>query len=105
MFTKYNVYECLYKGSWRYVFNDIYTICSKTCLKRPLKLDKTKDLQTDYRLIQVKSIAECSMLPQYFLTCIKPLSVLKTKFWSSFEWPFKTGFTVLQASSFQCLYV
>ena len=30
---------------------------SKTCLKRPLKLDKTKDLKTDYRLMQVKSLA------------------------------------------------
>ena len=28
------------------------------------------------------------------LTCIKRLSVIKTYFWSSFEWPLKTAFTV-----------
>ena len=28
------------------------------------------------------------------LTCIKQKSVLKTNFWSFFEWPLKTGFTV-----------
>ena len=35
--------------------------------------------------MQVKSTAECP---------IKRLSVLKTYFWSSFEWLLKTGFTV-----------
>ena len=33
---------------------------SKTCLKRPLKIDKTKILMTDGSLMKVESIAECS---------------------------------------------
>ena len=32
----------------------------KTCLKRPLKKTKKLAFKTDYRLMQVKSIAECS---------------------------------------------
>ena len=28
------------------------------------------------------------------LTCIKQQLVLETNFWSYFEWPLKTGFTV-----------
>ena len=32
------------------------------------------------------------------LTCIKRLSVLQPYIWSSFEWPLKTGFTVLSLS-------
>ena len=33
---------------------------SKTCLKRPLKIDKKKVLKTDDKLMKVVSIAECS---------------------------------------------
>ena len=36
---------------------------SKTCLKQPLKTDKTKILMTNGSLIQVESIAECSPWP------------------------------------------
>ena len=37
---------------------------SKTCLKRPLKkTQQTLVFNTNYRLIQVKSIAECSQGP------------------------------------------
>ena len=41
---------------------------SKTCVKRPLKIDKTKILMTNGSLIKVESIAECSPcnLLQYF---------------------------------------
>ena len=50
--------------------------------------------------MQVKSIAEC--LKEHsaiLLTCIKRfLSVLKTYFQSSFEWPLKTGFSVFHFS-------
>ena len=38
---------------------------SKTCLKRPLKITPKFFFSTDYCLMQVKSIAECSIL-QYF---------------------------------------
>ena len=34
---------------------------SKTCLERPLKIDKTKVLRTDDSLMQVESIAEYSL--------------------------------------------
>ena len=34
---------------------------SKTCLKRPLKKKTKLVFKTDYHLMQVKSIAECSM--------------------------------------------
>ena len=33
---------------------------SKTCVKRPIKKDKTKILMTNGSLMQVESIAECS---------------------------------------------
>ena len=33
---------------------------SKTCLKWPLKIDKTKTLMTNGSLMKIKSIAECS---------------------------------------------
>ena len=35
-------------------------IYSKTCLKRPLKIDKTKVVKTNGSLMKVLSIAECS---------------------------------------------
>ena len=38
-----------------------FTVYSKTCLKRPLKKDKTKVLKTNGSLMKVKSIAECSL--------------------------------------------
>ena len=61
MFIKNTMYMNVFtKQAEDNVFNDIYTIYSKTGLKPPVKLDKTKDLKTDYRLMQVKSIAECT---------------------------------------------
>ena len=43
-------------------------IYSKTCVKRPLKIEKTKILRTNGNLMNVKSIAECSLwgILQYF---------------------------------------
>ena len=43
-------------------YNTIYVflVYSKTCHKRPLKKDQKLVFNTDYRLMQVKSIAECS---------------------------------------------
>ena len=45
-----------------------YTIYSKTCLKPPLSKRPKLVFKTNYRLIQVKSIAECSKgsILQYF---------------------------------------
>ena len=50
-----------------------------------------------YRLMQVKHIADCS--PRAFcntFTFIKPPFVFKTFVLSIFEWPLKTGFTVIE---------
>ena len=67
---------------------------SKTCLKRLLKIDKTKVLKTNGSLMNVESMAECSkrafcntfdLHSAILLTCIKRYSVLKTHVWSSFR--------------------
>ena len=85
-------------------------IYSKTCLKRPLKRRPKLVFKTNYHLMQVKSIAECSlehsgqkycrMLPRehsaILSTCIKPTYIFKNFVLSIFEWPLKTGFTVGQ---------
>ena len=101
MYDHYQEYQCHLCNLTHY---------SKTCLKRPLEINKTKVLKTDYRLMQAKSIAECSKGEHsaMILTCIKrPWSILQyfwpalsdigieNHFWSSFEWPLKTGFTLL----------
>ena len=51
------------------------------------KIDKTKARKPFGIIMQVKSTAAI------LLTSIKLLLVLKNYFWSSFEWPLKTGFT------------
>ena len=50
-----------------------HSIYSKTCLKRPLEIDKTKVLMKNGSLMKVESIAECSLLErsEILLTCIK----------------------------------
>ena len=51
-------------------------------------------LKTNYRLTQVKSIAECSKGHSAILsTFIKLPFVIKIYVLSIFEWPFYTGFT------------
>ena len=50
------------------------------------------DFKTNYCLMQVKSIAECSAI---LLTFIKLPFVIKIFVLSIFEWPLKTGFTVV----------
>ena len=70
---------------------------SKTCLKGPLKRRQKLFFKTDYRLMVVKSIAECSNGEHsaLLLTFIKLPFAIKTFVLSIFEWRFKTGFTVL----------
>ena len=70
-------------------------------------LKKTKiDFETDYRLMQVKSIAECfkGEHSAILLTFIKLPVVIKTFVLSIFEQPFYTGFTVLHKESFPYMY-
>ena len=77
------------------------------------KEDQNLVFKTEYRLMQVQSIAECSkgehsaMLLTYIKqgghsaivsTYIKLLFVFKTSVWSIFEWPHNTGFTVFRKS-------
>ena len=60
--------------------------------------------KTDYRLIQVKSIAECSKrnILQYFRPSLSYHLHIKTFVLSSFEWPFKIGFTVFIKANKVC---
>ena len=60
------------------------------------KKDQKLVFKTDYRLMQVKSIAECSKREHSAIlsTCIKLPSVFKTFVLSILEWPLKTGLTV-----------
>ena len=48
--------------------SDQYLCYSKICLKRPLKIDKTKILMTSGSLMKDESFAECSLwsILQYF---------------------------------------
>ena len=66
-------------------------IYSKTCVIGHSQID-----ETNYRLMQVKSIAECSKGEHsaILLTFIKLAFVIKIVVLSIFEWPFYAGFTV-----------
>ena len=58
--------------------------------------------KTNYRLMQVKSIAECSTEHSSILsTFIKLPFVIKIFILSIFEWPFYTGFTEYILSCYQ----
>ena len=61
---------------------EIFGLYSKTCVKRPLsnsQKDQILVFKTNYRLMQAKSIAECSMgsILQYFPPSFKIQSVIK----------------------------
>ena len=60
------------------------------------KEDQKLFFKTDYRLMQVKSIAECSKREHSAIlsTYIKLPFVFKTSVMSISEWPLKTGLTV-----------
>ena len=59
--------------------------------------------KTDYRLMKVKSIAECSdgSILQYFGPSLSYHLSRRPLFLSNFEWSLKTGFTVLGKSVYQ----
>ena len=67
--------------------------CQLLNLCKTAILEKTENWfsNTNYRLMQVKKIAESAILS----TCIKLPFVIKIFVLSIFEWPFYTGFTVL----------
>ena len=66
------------------------------CLERPLKNKTKMFFKTNYRLMQVKSIAKCSKGEHSAMlsTSINLPFVIKIFVMSIFEWPLKTGFTV-----------
>ena len=73
---------------------------SKTCLKRLLKKNRKMIFNTDYSLIQIKRIAECSKRNESFCntsTFIRQPFFIKTFNSSIFKWPLTTGFTVLHS--------
>ena len=53
----------------------------KTCVKRPLKIDKANSLMTNGSLMVGKSIAECSYYAILF-TGIKAINAIETNFLS-----------------------
>ena len=81
-----------YYSSWSEDWN-----YSKTCLKRPLKKDKTKVLMENGSLMKVKSIAECSpwSILQYFWPALSDNRSRKPIFGLLFQWPLKTDFTAM----------
>ena len=72
-------------------------IYSKTRVKRPPSKDRKLVLKTNNCLIQVKSIAECSIGEHsaILLTFIKLPFTNKIFVLSVFEWPLYTGFTAI----------
>ena len=90
--------ECLDSEAWSAqpvvcTIKGMYSV--KPVLSHHSKRRPTLVLKTDYRLMQVKSIAECSHGAFCNTsTFIKLPFVIKTFVLSIFEWPLKTGFTV-----------
>ena len=81
----------------RFIITCMY---SKTCVKRTLSKRPQLVFNANYRLMQVKSIAECSKGHSAILfTFIKLQFVIKIFELSIFKWPLKTGFTVHSCES------
>ena len=57
--------------------------------------------------MQVESIAEWSKgsILQYFWPALSDNQSKKNNFWSSFEWPLKTGFTVILCCFLKIIFV
>ena len=68
----------------------------KPALSGHLKKDKTKVLMENDSLMEVESIAECSLwsILQYFWPALRDYRHWKPMFGNLFEWQLKTGFTV-----------
>ena len=73
-----------------------YIYCSATFVKRPLSKRPNMVFKTDFRLMQVKSIAECFQMSilQYFRPLLSYQLSLRPFVLSIFKWPFYTGLTV-----------
>ena len=83
--------------SSRYTTHYLYNN-SKTCLKQPLKKKNKNGFQDRFLLNASQNIAEFWSILQYFRPSLRYHFVVKTFGLSIFEWPFYTGFTVLDQS-------
>ena len=83
--TQPNTISCIFLKKKQQVIN------CKTCLSGRSKRRPKLIFKTDYRLMRVTSLAECSAILSTF---IKVTFVIKIVL-SIFEWPLKTGFAVL----------
>ena len=72
------------------VYNTVKPVLSGHSIK-----EQNLVFKTNYCLMQVKSIAECSEHSATLSTFIKLPFVIKIFVLSIFEWPFYTGFTVV----------
>ena len=78
------------------IYSSVITV--KPVLRGHSKKTKNWVFKTDSLLMQVKSIAECSLwgIPQYFQLALSDIGLEKTQVLIFFEWPLKTGFSVLR---------
>ena len=78
-----------------FVMLDIF-MYSKTCGKRPLSKDHKLVSKTNYCLMQVKSIAECSKgsILQYFRPSLSYHLLLRSLFGLFLNGPLNTDYTV-----------
>ena len=76
----------------------------KPVLRGHLKIDQIKVFMDNGSLMEVESIAECSKgsILQYFWPAICDNWYWKTIFGVIFEWPLKTGFTVVNGLLTPC---
>ena len=74
------------------IYNTVKSVLSSHSEKDPKKMV----FKTEYRLMQVKRIAECSKgsILQHFQPVLSEHLSFNTFVLSIFEWPLKTGFTV-----------
>ena len=100
MFMHIDFMHSLYVQSWKYtklIHNTVKPVLSGHSKIRPKMVFKT-----NYRLMLVKCIAECSKgsfcskgsILQYFRPSSGCHLSLRSLFCPFFEWPLKTGFTV-----------
>ena len=79
-----SIIECDMNVSFYSPKERVHEITVEPVLSGHSKRTQKLVFKTDYRLMQVKSIAECSKLPFFIKTFVLYI----------FEWPLKTGFTV-----------
>ena len=94
--------HCFQKAKYMYL---VFTLFSKEYTVKPVLRINSKrrpkiGFKTNYSLMQVKSIAECSngSILQYFRPSLS-YRVIKIFVLSIFEWPLKTGFTIFIISA------